>query len=177
MKIGVSGSQCVGKSTLIKALSKDPHLKGYTFVDEIVRSLIKSGVKINKEADHFSQCAILEEHYKNTLRYSELVTDRCVVDAFVYGLYNYLQKKFTYKEHKEHEGLFLSALSEYDHHFYLEPLGFLEEDGVRDIDLAYQAEIDSLFRKVYKKYHIKHTILPKKNTEERLQIIIRKLGF
>jgi nicotinamide riboside kinase len=159
MKIAISGSQGTGKSTLIKAIEDANLLPDYTFIKEIVRSLREQGVKINREADHISQCKILEEHYKNHFRYFHFLTDRCAVDAYVYALYDYLHGKYTFEEHKQHEALFLSSMGFYNLFFYL-PIEFkLTNDGIRDMDIQYQKDIDNLFRIVYTRHRIPYQIL------------------
>lgn len=150
-RIVLSGVQSSGKSTLLNEIKKETDIYVY---EEVVRSLIKQGVVINKEANHVSQCLILETHYKNTLLNDEFITDRGAIDAFVYGVWNYLNGDFSYKEHKEQEQIFLNCLSAYNHHFYL-PIEFQAvSDGVRDIDEVYRTELERLYYLTYRKYNI-----------------------
>jgi predicted ATPase len=168
MRIAISGAQGTGKSTLMADLELNTKLTGMVFVKEIVRSLAAQGFKINREADHFSQCKILEEHYKNQLRYRNMITDRCSIDAFVYATYDYLQGKYTLEEHLEHEQMMLRTLNDYDMYFYI-PVEFnMTSDGVRDTDVKYQKAIDDLFKVIYDKYDIQPLIL-KGSVEQRKQ--------
>lgn len=169
MRIGISGAQCTGKTTLLKAISTDPDFK-IPVLKEIVRSLMASGVKINREADHVSQMTILEKHYKNALTYDNFFSDRCSLDAFVYAIHGYINGKFTLREHWEHELLFTKTLPYYNHIFLLSPLGFVEKDGVRDADTLYQGEIHDLFIMVCKNYKIKSTHLTGTIDERLLKI-------
>jgi len=153
-KIAISGAQGSGKTTVLNALKKENILSNFNFIDEIVRTLAKEGVKINKNSDHFSQMRILEQHYKNIWNYKNFITDRSALDAFVYATWDYLHENFTYKEHKEHEKIFLDCIKAYDYFFYI-PIEFdVVEDGVRDTDKVYQKEIDDLFRRMFQKYKI-----------------------
>jgi len=170
MRIGISGAQCTGKTTLLKAISADAKLSQVPLLMEVVRSLVAEGVKINREADHSSQMAILERHYKNVLTNNTFFTDRCSLDAFVYATHGYLNGKFTLKEHWEHEFLFLKTIPFYTHVFLLPPLGFLERDGVRDTDMRYQEEIHNLFNVIAKNYGIRFTTIIG-STEERVEKI------
>jgi predicted ATPase len=174
MRIAISGSQGVGKSTLMADLELNIKLKGIVFIKEIVRSLAMQGIKINREADHFSQCAILEEHYKNQLRHRNMITDRCSIDAFVYATYDYLQGKYTLEEHLKHERMMLRTLNDYDQYFYI-PVEFeMSVDGVRDTDVKYQKAIDDLFKVVYDKYDIQPIIL-KGSVEKRKQTFLENV--
>jgi nicotinamide riboside kinase len=156
MKFAISGAQGVGKSTLIKELQAQPDLiEGCVLITEIVRTLAAQGIKINKGADHKSQMIILEEHYKNTLRYDKMITDRCALDAFTYATWDYLNGAYTYEQHKEHEAIFLDTIKNYDLIFYIAPEFEIVNDGFRSTDAIYQKEIHELFLKAIRKYNLR----------------------
>lgn len=160
MKIAISGASSVGKTTLLNEIEKNNKgFEDHILIREVVRSLIAKGVKINKGADHESQCRILQAHYDNILSHKNFITDRCAIDAFVYATWDYLNGNYSFKEHKEHEQIFLSCLSSYTHFFYLKPEFAIVPDGVRDIDVNYQSEIHRLFEVVFEKYSIKPAYL------------------
>jgi len=151
-RVVLSGVQSSGKSTLLEDMKKD--VGDMPIYEEIVRTLIKSGIKINKEADHYSQSEILKAHYRNSLLNGEFISDRGAIDAFVYGTWSYLQGEFTYEEHKEQEAIFLSCLPMYTHHYYL-PIEFeAVSDGVRDTDEEYRKELERIYYMTYRKYNI-----------------------
>ena len=159
MRISISGAQGTGKTTLMNFIKSDEAFQNYEKITEIVRSLAARGIKVNKEADHYSQCVILEEHYKNILKWNNSITDRSSVDAFVYATWSYINGKFSFKEHKEHESLFLSCVPFYERIFYI-PVEFgMENDGFRDTDISYQQEIARLFINTFHRYHIKYDVL------------------
>lgn len=176
MRIAISGAQCTGKTTLMKKICQQAGAlpNNYIVITEIVRTLMARGVQINKGADHNSQCRILEEHYRNTLKHENFLTDRCSVDAFVYATWDYLQGNYTFEQHKEHERIMLSCLPGYSHFFYL-PVEFgMVADGVRDTDEIYQKEIHELFITIYRKYNIPYIEL-KGAIEERFNRFITYL--
>ena len=155
---------------------KEKYFPNITFVKEIVRSLVAQGIKINRNSDYDSQCVILEEHYKNQLRYRNMITDRCSIDAFVYATYDYLQGKYNLIEHLEHERLMLLSLGDYDKFFYI-PVEFeMTEDSVRDTNKQYQKDIDNLFKVIFDKYNIEPTIL-KGTIEERKKTFLKEFGM
>ena len=71
----------------------------------------------NSDSDYDSQCVIFKEHYKNQLRYRNMITDCCSIDVFVYATYDYLQGKYNLIEYLEHERLILLSLGDYDKFF------------------------------------------------------------
>ena len=156
-RVVLSGVQSSGKSTILEIIK--PSLGATVVYEEIVRTLIKQGVKINREADHKSQCIILEQHYKNTLINEEFISDRGAIDAFVYGTWSYLNGDFTYKEHKEQEEIFLSCLPMYTHHYYL-PIEFeAVADDVRDTNEEYRHQLEYIYLTTYHKYNIPYVEL------------------
>ena len=64
MKILISGTQCSGKTTLLRALQEHPKFKDFDYVIEMVRNLTKDGVKVNEDSDDESQLRILDATIK-----------------------------------------------------------------------------------------------------------------
>jgi nicotinamide riboside kinase len=169
MKFAISGAHSVGKSTLVNELTTNKgKLKDYEFITEIVRSLAKQGIKINKGADHVSQMIILEEHYKNILRYNKMLTDRCALDAFAYATWDYLNGAYSYEQHKQHEAIFLDTIKSYDLIFYIAPEFEIVDDGFRSLDSKYQKEIHVIFLKLIQKHRL-NVITISGTVEERLE--------
>lgn len=154
MKFSISGAQSTGKSTIIKAIQERKLFPNNTLVTEVVRTLALKGIKINKGADHKSQMMIFEEHYKNTLRYDNLISDRSSLDAFAYATWDYLNGSYTYEEHKQHEAIFLDTIKNYHLTFYVAPEFPIVDDGFRSTDFTYQTEIHNIFLKLIKKYDL-----------------------
>ena len=173
MKISLSGAQCTGKSTLMKAL-REEFPDNYVFFDEVVRKLVKEeGIKINKDFDFDSQHSIMTKHIKNMDRIN-FVTDRGLLDSFVYAYYGHEEGKFSKNDFRIFEFLFTTFIREYDHIFYL-PIEFeLEDDGFRSIDNEFRNKIDKLFKELLEKYNVEHTIL-EGNVKERIKIIKSKI--
>ena len=147
MRIAISGAQCVGKTTLLKGI----HIDGYEKKTEIVRSL---DVPINKKGTFESQLQIMMAHGL-TVQQNNIISDRSIVDSFVYGLWSYIHGKFTDDQYDLMEATFKAILPWYNLHFYIAPEFEMKEDGVRDTDVLYQTEIHNLFELVFNKYEIK----------------------
>lgn len=172
MRFALSGAHSVGKSTIIKEIQDKNLFPNNTIITEIVRTLAAQGIKINKGADHKSQMIILEEHYKNTLRFEKMITDRCALDAFAYATWDYLNGAYTYAEHKEQEAIFLDTIKNYNLIFYIAPEFDIVDDGFRSTDAIYQKAIHDIFNKLIKKYDLPVCYVSG-TVEQRVQIIYK----
>lgn len=168
MRISISGPQCCGKTTTLKALKELAELNHYTFIDEPVRRLVKEkGIKINKDASFSDQLMILEEHHKNTFRHADFITDRGVLDAFSYATYDYLHGKYSYFEWMIFNEIFKDSIKRYDRIFLLEPLP-MKDDGFRSLDIEWQKETYDIMYDIAKDYD--PIILPDWNVEGRIKL-------
>lgn len=168
MRIAISGAQCTGKTTLICALKKEGVLLDHIYYDEVIRTLQKEkGIVFNKKADYDSQVLIFEKHLDN-LRENNFVSDRCLLDAFVYSTYLFRKGLYSESEFYDFENLFLKGINQYDRIFLLSPEFILKGDGVRDIDPLFQREINEIFIEISLKFDIKIISLYG-NTEDRIK--------
>lgn len=181
IKAILSGTQGVGKTTLLNKLEQNQELLSYlesiqgVLIKEVVRGLVKEkGIKINREKSHQSQMIILEAHYANALKYNAFFSDRGALDSFVYATYNYLAGQFSYEEHKKHRELFEATMPYYTHVFYL-PIEFeAKDDGFRDIDEKYRNDLEKIYYSVFQKYNIEAVEI-RGSVEEREKLILN--GF
>ena len=189
MKICVSGTQCVGKSTFIKDfVTRWPMYKAPTFsYREEVR---KRGVKFNRDGDIEGQRLIQTiqlEQLEKTKDDKYVIYDRGPLDNLIYSIWHNI------KDRGNVDDLFIEqsiaktkdAIKAYDIIFFI-PLSEkydidLVEDDLRDTDPTYRKEIDNLFKGViYSYYQGKDTFFDMKDTpaiieifgsrEERIQI-------
>ncbi len=150
MKIGFSGVQSTGKTTLINLMQKDPDFANYTFVTEIVRTLVAQGIPINEKGTAETQILVLGEHMKNLLK-DNVVLDRCLLDGVVYTIHtlNNLKNGHEFTWLKEYASNLLDHfIHRYDIIFYLQPEFDIVDDGVRSISTQYRNETNELFKKI-----------------------------
>ena len=93
MKIGITGAQSVGKTTLLNALRSEKKFKTYAICDEVTRELIKLGLDINEAGSDLTQELIMQKHVFNVFMYNDMLTDRTALDGLVYTAYLHLHKK------------------------------------------------------------------------------------
>lgn len=144
MRIGLIGTHCAGKTTLINKLYSNILLEGYTFTQEPIRSIFSFGFPVNLEAKDPSQLAMCAIHLQN-LCSTNAVFDRTLVDQYVYACY--LSEKhgtvssdvvhFIYDQMNKN-------INKYDYLFLCSPLP-LKNDSFRSEDKAFQTDIHNLF--------------------------------
>jgi hypothetical protein len=158
MKIAFMGTQCNGKSTLIKEFCKRWPM--YKEVKSTYRNLIKTGkITNNEHGTAESQRAILDAIIDDTQKASAkenefLVFDRCVIDNIVYSLWLNEKGKVSDEFIIDTKRIAFEAIRIFDIIFYVplrEEIKIVPKKG-RAIDPVYRQEIDNLFRAVVGTY-------------------------
>jgi len=158
MKIAFMGTQCNGKSTLIKGFCKRWPM--YKEVKSTYRKLIKTGkVANNEEGTEESQKAILNSIIDDTQKAIAkgedfLVFDRCVIDNIVYSLWLNEKGKVSDEFIMDTKRIAYEAVKVFDIVFYIplrEEITIVPKKG-RALDPVYRQEIDNLFRAVVGTY-------------------------
>lgn len=158
MKIAFMGTQCNGKSTLIKSFLKKWPM--YKEVKSTYRKLIKTGKIVNnEEGTAESQKVILNAIIDDTQKAIAednkfLVFDRCVIDNVVYSLWLNEKGKVSDEFVMDTKRIAFEAIKIFDIIFYLplrEEIPIVPRKG-RAVDPIYRQEIDHLFRAVVGSY-------------------------
>ena len=89
MRIGITGAQSVGKTTLLNALRSEKLFKDYVICDEVTRRVKSYGLPINEEGTDVTQRLIMNEHIVNVFMHGNMLTDRTALDGLVYSTYLY----------------------------------------------------------------------------------------
>ena len=157
-KVGIIGTQCVGKSTLVADFKEKWPM--FNSPEKTYRDLVKEKkLPLNKEATKDSQETILnfliDEAMANYGK-KKMIFDRTPLDNLVYSLWLYdkglggIDEAFIDKC----VALVRNAMSSYSVIFYLP---FCKENDVlltaapnRDIDPTYRSEIGHIFEGIYK---------------------------
>ena len=141
MKIVFTGAQGTGKTTVLNYFKEE----GYNVITEVVRNLAKKGVKINKDGDEKSQTKIFKEYKKIFDENTDYISDRCLVDVVAYTVYLAKHGKVSEEfANKQLKTLHKYALANPDVYYCYFPVEFdLVDDGVRDMDEEFRAEIAS----------------------------------
>ena len=151
MRIGITGAQSVGKTTLLNALRSEKLFKNFVVCDEVTRRVKSYGLPINEDGTDITQRLIMNEHIVNVFMYSNILTDRTVLDGYVYSLYLYKNNKITANTLKYVKQVYYSVRDSYDYVFYIEPEFEIVDDGVRSNNKQFRDEIAELFKSVIEK--------------------------
>jgi predicted ATPase len=147
-KIGFTGSQGTGKTTLAKGLLKDPDFADFVFVPSTARVAEKEGFKVNRDADPLSQ--LLTTVGRITAEYQAgglTISDRTPLDSLAYTTYQFNNVWHDFNSSyywKQSYSLVEKVMGDYNYVFYFPPLWAPKDDGLRDPDVEYQHAIDEL---------------------------------
>ena len=173
MKIGLTGTMSVGKTTLVKALSEVEQFKGYTFTTERSQYLNSLGIPLNHATTIEGQTVFLAERVTELMQ-PRIITDRTIIDVMAF---TNCAKMVSYTDGDAFEEYAKRFVSQYHYIFYISPEGMdIEDNGVRETDATYRAEIDNEIQKLLKKYRpVVHTL--KGTTEERINQMMKTIQF
>jgi hypothetical protein len=159
-KIGIIGTQCIGKTTLIQDMKEMWPM--FSTPTKTYRDLIKEKkLPVNKNGTKESQQAILDflvDEAMANYKGQKMIFDRTPLDNLVYSLWLYdkqcsdVDEKFIDKSVIQVR----EALKFYSVIFYLpfcrENDVLLESAPNRDVDPVYRSEIGHLFEGIYKSW-------------------------
>jgi nicotinamide riboside kinase len=154
MRIGITGAQSVGKTTLLNALRSEKLFKDYVICDEVTRRVKSYGLPINEEGTDITQRLIMNEHIVNVFMYGNMLTDRTALDGLVYSAYLYNKNQISANTLKYVREVFNKVWHSYDYVFYIEPEFEIVDDGVRSINKQFRDEIAELFEYVIEKENL-----------------------
>lgn len=158
MRITISGTHSVGKTTLLNRLKEVDELKSFEFNSENMRELNKKGVKVNLEADDDSAYVIADSNFKLAER-DNYISDRYVLDGFIYARYHNIHDKVSDEVIKYYYSRINDIRAASDIVFFIQPEFDIVDDNFRSTDIKFQKDIDILFKEYLEKFNIKHYIL------------------
>jgi GTPase SAR1 family protein len=167
MRIGLCGTQSVGKTTLVSALKELPEFANYNFATERSKYLRDLGIPLNTDSTLKGQFVFLAERCAELMN-ENIITDRTIIDVMAFTK---AAKSIDYYEAEAFCDAAYKLLPEYDYIFYVSPEGVdMEDNGVRETDLKYRETIDDIIKLVlYRSNHkIKSLTELSGTTEERI---------
>ena len=170
MKIGFTGTQSVGKTTLVNALKELPEFAGYNFRTERSKELMAQGIPLNTDSTLKGQIVFLAER-ANELLQENIITDRTIIDVMAF---TNSTKSITHKESKDFSTLASHLISEYDYIFYISPEGVeMEDNSIRETNIKYRKLIDDNINELIleHRHRIKHFKEITGTTEERILLV------
>jgi nicotinamide riboside kinase len=175
-RIGFTGTQSVGKSTLVNELQKLPQFEGYHFATERSKYLRDLGIPLNNDSTLKGQTIFLAERCTELL-HDNMVTDRTVIDVMAFTLN---ASSILHNNKHRFENYAKLLISEYDYIFYISPEGVeIEDNGVRTTDPNYRESIDETIKYIINAYKplISNYKQISGTTEERIQQVLETIKF
>jgi nicotinamide riboside kinase len=154
MRIGITGSQSVGKTTLLNALRSEKEFQDYVVCDEVTRWVKKIGLPINEQGNDHTQELIMMKHVYNIFLNKNMITDRTVLDGLVYT--KWLRQSGNIKEETMEiaYNVFHKLISYYDYLFFIKPEFDIVSDGVRSTNTSFRNQINRSFIDVIEEHNI-----------------------
>lgn len=173
MKIGLTGTMSVGKTTLVKALSEMELFKDYTCTTERSQYLNSLGIPLNHETTIEGQTVFLAERVTELMQ-DLLITDRTIIDVMAFTK---CAKKVSYIDSDAFEDYAKRFIAQYDYIFYISPEGMdIEDNGIRETDVEYRKEIDEEIQKLLLKHRpVVYTL--RGTTKERIKQMMKTIQF
>jgi nicotinamide riboside kinase len=172
MKIGFTGTQSVGKSTIVKELMKLPQFEGYHFSTERSKYLRDLGIPLNGNSTVNGQLIFMAER-ASELMYDNLITDRTIWDVCSFTFVSTEIDWYT----KTTLVTCSSILTEqYDVIFYISPEGMdIEDNGIREINSELRNKIDYGIKSLLDNYPPKKLVQISGTIEERIEQVLNVL--
>ena len=172
MRIGLTGSMSVGKTTLVKALAELPEFKDYHVTTERSKYLRDLGIPLNTDSSVRGQFVFMAERSQELI-YENLLTDRTIWDVCAFTMSS---KSITWKEKRLIIESATTLMPYYDIVFYISPEGVeIEDNGVRATDSIYRDKIDFGIKELLKEFTPTKLVEIKGTTEERISEILKYL--
>ena len=172
MRIGLTGTMSVGKTTLAKALGELDQLKDHSVYTERSKYLRDLGIPLNTDSTLNGQFVFLAERATELL-YPNIITDRTIWDVCAFTLGAKSIGDFDKRTFVEAAMMFRN---QYDLVIYVDPHGIVMEDnGVRETDLHYRRKIDEVIKMSLSEYLPKRLITVEGTTEQRISTILQNI--
>ena len=174
MKIGFSGTQSAGKTTLFNKLIENLFVGSrFEFITELTRTLKARGFDINEAGNDKTQLEIMKLHQEVCSKKEDVIVDRTCLDGMVYSKYLFNHGNISKDTLDKVTKTFESLIDKYDLIIYIKPEFDPVDDGVRSVSLAFRDEIFKLFEETIKEYNLK-VFTVTGTVEERMNQIYKK---
>lgn len=172
MKIGVTGSHGVGKTTLSKLIAGRER---YKLLPETPRQALQLGFEINENTPIETEFWIFGKQLEmEKIAHDNYIADKCFIDLLAYARHIFSNKPDFIRVLYE---ITKKAVKNYDVVIYLPAGEFpIEDDGIRSTDLKFQLAIDELILEILKEFNVnflKVTGTPEERYRKAVEHIIK----
>jgi len=172
MRIGLTGTMSVGKTTLANALGELDQFKDHSVYTERSKYLRDLGIPLNTDSTLNGQFVFLAERATELL-YPNIIADRTIWDVCAFTLGAKSINDFDKRTFVEAAMMFRN---QYDLVIYVDPHGVaMEDNNVRTTDLHYRRKIDEVIKMSLAEYLPKQLITVEGTTEQRISTILQNI--
>jgi len=172
MRIGLTGTMSVGKTTLAKALGELEQFKDYSVQTERSQYLSSLGIPLNTDSTLPGQFVFLAERASELLQ-PNIITDRTIWDVCSFTLSS---KSIDDWSKQDFVNAAMRLKDYYDLIIYVSPRGVsVEDNGIRTTDLGYRVKIDTAIQMALDEYKPIKLIKVEGTTEERIATILQNI--
>lgn len=172
MKIGLTGTMSVGKTTLVNAMRAHEKFTDYETATERSKYLMNLGIPLNTDSTLKGQFVFLAE------RATELMVDNIITDRTIFDVCAFTSLAKSIEDNKKYwfEKAAMQLVSEYDWIIYVSPEGVdIENNGVRTTDVTYREDVDYQIKQMLERYKPNNFIEVQGSTEQRINKIISSI--
>ena len=163
MKIGLSGTMSVGKTTLLNALKKEAIFKDYKFATERSKYLNSLGIPLNTDSTFKGQLVFAAERSAELMQ-EKIITDRTIIDVMAFCA---LSEAMNIEEKNSLKNTLKYLIKEYDVIFYIDDLSIpIEDNGIRETNERYRVYIDDKIKEIISEYNDQCIIMNISGTTE-----------
>jgi nicotinamide riboside kinase len=173
MKIGLTGTMSVGKTTLVKALAELPEFNDYYIATERSKYLRDLGIPLNTDSTMPGQLIFLAE------RASEVLREKVLTDRTVWDVCAFTQQSQSIPDYQKQTYIdtAMTLKLEYDVVFYISPEGVdIEDNGVRTTDVDYRNQINLEILKLLSLYPPKKLVILTGSTSNRVNTVLEAIS-
>ena len=172
MRIGLTGTMSVGKTTLAKALGELDQFKDHSVYTERSKYLRDLGIPLNTESTLNGQFVFLAERASELL-HSNIIADRTIWDVCAFTLSSRSISDFDKRTFIEAA---MMLRNQYDLVVYVSPVGVeVEDNGIRTTDLDYRRKIDEVIKMSLVEFIPNKLIMVEGTTEQRISTILQNI--
>ena len=172
MRIGLTGTMSVGKTTLAKALGELDQFKDHSVQTERSKYLSNLGIPLNTDSTLRGQFVFLAERASELL-VDNIITDRTIWDVCAFTL---SAKSIADYEKRDFVTAAMHLKQYYDVVIYVSPEGVeMEDNGVRETDIEYRSKIDTVIKMSLDEFRPDKLITVSGTTDERIATILQNL--
>lgn len=177
MKIALTGTHGVGKTTLVEALREQYYFKDYFFDVNVTRWVRSLGFPINEIASDASQEINMIKRVAHLNTHDNLIADRSLFDIYAYSYYSWKNGTLSAESLNYQRDLLIHNIDKYDLVILLKPEFELEMDGTRSDSKQFQNDIHDIILHTINELNYNSIVRATGTVEQRVNNVVTTYKF